>query len=120
MDADGSDRRQLPAEDAAQPAWSPDGSKIAFVDSQSGSLYVINADGTGLRRVVDLAGLMGGRGNLTMSPSWSPDGTSLAFASGSTATSTHIYLVNADGSGLEQLTEASVADPPCRALLPRP
>jgi streptogramin lyase len=108
MNADGTGPRQLGPKDAGQPSWSPDGTKIAFVKADTGSIYAINADGTGLRQVVDLAGLTGGRGNLTTSPTWSPDGTKLAFATGSEASSSHIDVVNADGSGLRQLTESTV------------
>ncbi len=88
--ADGSNVRPLGADmKGVSPAWSPDGSRLAFVSfadrngascpasncSPNGELYVVNADGTGLRR-------------LTLSraddehPTWSPDGTRIAFASG--------------------------------------
>jgi TolB protein len=113
MNADGTGLRQLGPDDVAQPSWSPDGTKIAFVKADTGSVYVIDADGTGPRQVVNLAGLTGGRGNLTTSPTWSPGGTKIAFGSGSDASSSHIYVVNADGSGLRRLTESAVyaADP---------
>jgi Tol biopolymer transport system component len=110
MNVDGTGLMQLGPDGVAQPNWSPDGTKIAFVNADSGSIDVINTDGTGLMQVVDLQGLTKGRGNLTMSPTWSPDGTKIAFASGTTATSTHVYIVNLDGSGLIQLTEGSVSD----------
>jgi dipeptidyl aminopeptidase/acylaminoacyl peptidase len=50
-----------------QPAWSPDGSKLAFVQAET--VYVANADGTGAQAI--------GAGSW---PSWSPDGTRLAVA----------------------------------------
>ena len=54
------------------PAWSPDGQQIAFVRSTgswqpSGSLWLMNADGTSPRRVADNVGF----------PTWFPDGKSL-------------------------------------------
>jgi Tol biopolymer transport system component len=55
------------------PAWSPDGSRIAFSRATTiggvESIYLVGAGGTGLRA-------LGPQGS---SPSWSPDGRSLAF-----------------------------------------
>jgi len=51
------------------PAWSPDGSRIAYVD-RAGRVTVMNADGSSPR---ELTGL------LSKSPTWSPDGTEGAF-----------------------------------------
>jgi len=63
--------------------------QIAFV-SRSGQLAVMNADGSDVRT------LTAGRGS---DPAWSPDGATLAFASDS-----GIYLMNADGTRVAQLT----------------
>ena len=109
MDADGSGVIELTAVDnpfwlySAEPVWSPDGSKIAFYDTD---IYVMNADGSGRR-------------NLTKSPAWdhrpawSPDGTKILFlsmhcqVSGNLVTcdNAQIYVMNADGSGVIQLTQ---------------
>jgi Tol biopolymer transport system component len=72
---DGTGRRKI-ADDGAQPAWSPDGSRIAFWrpdDPASASrLFVVGADGRGLRP-------LGGRRVFGGSPTWSPDGRRIAF-----------------------------------------
>jgi hypothetical protein len=70
---DGSDQRTVAA--GNQPAWSPDGRKIAFVvgpaGTQVGELAEMNADGSGMRRIdTDL-------GPNVSTPSWSPDGTQI-------------------------------------------
>jgi Tol biopolymer transport system component len=74
MDPDGSHQVCLldtPADDTG-PAWSPDGSQLAF-DSE-GDLYIADADGSDVRLL--LAGnATGGFG----SPDWSPDGKSIVF-----------------------------------------
>jgi Tol biopolymer transport system component len=55
MNADGSGQRNLTRNPAFDndPAWSPDGRRLAFVSNREGSyrVYVMNADGSGQRRV---------------------------------------------------------------------
>lgn len=78
------------------PAWSPDGTKIAFTRNVGAPVYeqvgIINADGTG-------EVLLPGRGQ---SPAWSPDGTRIAFERAG-----DIYSVSVDGSDEQQLTSES-------------
>lgn len=68
-----------PAEDA-QPAWSPDGAKIAFASNRDGNfeIYVMSADGSDVERLTDDPGNDGFR-------AWSPDGATIAFSSDRTA-----------------------------------
>ncbi len=68
-------------------AWSPDGSTIAF---ESFGIALINADGTGLRKLPVPAEAYG--------PVWSPDGSKLALAGRNLN-----YVIDADGTGLERL-----------------
>ena len=100
--------------DERYPTYSPDGTKIAFragADLIEGNgdeeIYVMNADGTG---VVQLTS----NGDFDSAPSWSPDGTQIAFerapaatldpASGVEPEEKDIYVMNADGSDVRQLT----------------
>jgi hypothetical protein len=89
------------ADMGADPAWSPDGKKIAFVslsgDDGYHALDVMNADGTGLKTIVP-------RDDGTINhPAWSPDGTRIAFSKCHSG-ACDIYLVALDGSGLKRLT----------------
>jgi Tol biopolymer transport system component len=67
--------------DNAQPphARSPDGERIVFVDQSVSDLYVINADGSGRRRLAK--GVPAPSGSWASFPAWSPDGKKLAFLS---------------------------------------
>ncbi len=61
----------------ASPAWSPDGCYIAFIAARGGDpadIYLMNADGSGMRPVTRQPGY-------DLFPAWSPDGRHLAFAS---------------------------------------
>jgi TolB protein len=96
---DAKDRRTLATGGVnAWPAYSPDGTRIAFCSSRDGTLalYVMAADGGDVRRVGRLDGMQ-------LRPCWSPDGARLAFTWNRGGTY-HICAVNPDGTGLVQLT----------------
>jgi len=94
---DGTGRTLLTA--GWDPAWSPDGSKIAFVSDREGDqgLYVMNPDGGAITRVSPRPASDAG-------PTWSPDGTALAFSSNRAGNRGEIYRINVDGSRLTRLT----------------
>ena len=85
-------------DDEDAPAWSADGTKIAFV--RGGDVWVMNSDGSG---AVNLTTALAG---VAASPSWSPDGARLAFSSTHSGTfGQNIYTMNsADGSDVTRVT----------------
>lgn len=100
-------RRRFPY-DAEDPAWSPDGKQIAFSNvgaSGRSEIYVMNADGTGERKLVGMGGDL-------FSPTWSPDGRRVAFMSNVNRQQGVYspYAVRTDGHGLTRLTDAVAAD----------
>lgn len=114
MNPDGSDVRNLTGTDnvfESAPAWSPDGSRIAFVactECTTPDIYVMNADGTGVTRLTDDAAL-------DDAPAWSPDGTQIVYHSDQQAGAERqedrdVYVVNADGTGKRRLTEGPALD----------
>jgi Tol biopolymer transport system component len=88
----------------SEPAWSPDGARIAFVSDRedNSEIYVVNTDGSG-------------QTNLTRNtaydnnPVWSPDGARIAFASHRDGND-EIYMMNADASGQTNLTRNTAHD----------
>jgi hypothetical protein len=81
-----------------RPAWSPDGTKIAFEslrDTATGEIYVMNADGNGVTRLTnDVVE--------DHSPAWSPDGTKIAVDRAD-----DIFVMNSDGTGAIDLTNSA-------------
>ena len=101
--------RGLAAGPVSDPAWSPDGRKLAFVRlsaSLGEPIYVVKADGSGLRNLTPKP--VGTHAD----PAWSPDGRKLAFVSDRDGNS-EVYVMNANGSGQRNLTRnpAFDADP---------
>ncbi|WP_124727569.1 DPP IV N-terminal domain-containing protein [Staphylospora marina] len=81
----------------ASPRWSPDGTRIAFSRSD-GQIYVIDV------KSKQLAQLTTTEENVVNSePDWSPEGDKIVFHSNRTGRS-HIFIMNADGSDVKQLT----------------
>ena len=88
---------------ATDPAFSPDGSRIAFVSLRDGNaeIYVMNADGTGATRLTTDPQPDG-------RPVFTPDGQAIVFHSARTAGKQQIWTMNVDGTGLTQLTRDSM------------
>jgi Tol biopolymer transport system component len=104
---DGAELRQLTFKPGLDnnPAWSPDGTRIAFSTNRDGNveIYVMNADGGNPVRLTTSPTAQ------DRSPAWSPDGTRIAFVS-DVGGGTHIYVMNADGTNQVRLTNNAGPD----------
>jgi Tol biopolymer transport system component len=93
MNSDGTGVRWLA--EGADPAWSPDGSRIAFSNR---GIEVINADGSGLGTLISYDVSQSGDSSF-VEPAWSPDGQSIAFVvQHGWWAAWQIYVINSDGS----------------------
>lgn len=93
-----------PADDQ-MPAWSPDGTRIAFVSSRddgAGDIFVMDSDGGNPVNVT-------GNGAWDVHPSWSPDGRRIGFQS-DRAGHFNIFSMDARGRNILQLTDHAAAD----------
>ncbi len=109
MKADGTGKQQLTTAQPAfqgQPAYSPDGGRIAYVCGNF-ELCVMNADGSGQGRLT--TGRWPETWEYVDHPTWSPDGREIAFASNAEG-KFHVYVINADGTGLHRLPGTSRND----------
>ncbi len=106
MDIEGKNVKELKA--GNNPIWSPDGKKIAFITKEdlSNSIWVMNADGTGLMDVSK------GRSGWYFTPAWSPDGKRLAATCCITKDNlvfwSDVFVLNADGTGNNNITNTKL------------
>ena len=122
MNPDGSEQTNLtdsPTSDR-NPAFSPDGDRIAF-NSTSGDcgdgifcerdIHVMNQDGTGETNLTQTPDI------IESDPAWSPNGSRIAFVVGTEQQeNASIWVMNADGSDRTQLTDGT----PATSSVPRP
>ncbi|MFZ6026127.1 MAG: hypothetical protein ACOYYS_00310 [Chloroflexota bacterium] len=98
----------IPLVAGSQPAWSPDGTQLAFVSWDQGTqkIFVIHVDGTGKTRLTDLPETA-----REQNPAWSPDGTQIAFEVHTTLPDeemmqrSDIYIEALTGGKLRRLTD---------------
>ncbi|MBM3934780.1 MAG: hypothetical protein FJ319_10855 [SAR202 cluster bacterium] len=114
-----------PEIDETRPVWSPDGTIIAFLGAASNGtdIYTMRPDGTDRKNLTNQPGSY-------LDLTWSPDGSKIAFASsrdiprddwtpvpGSSMQGppvdirpAELYVMNADGTGVQRLTNNDKAD----------
>jgi serine/threonine protein kinase len=113
MNSDGTAPRQITdmPEGACQPAWSPDGERLAFVAPCGGNqeiypgagIFIINADGSDL---FPLPSIPGG----DFDPDWSPDGKKIAFTSLRDFNRAQIYEFNLEENTTRSISANTVRD----------
>ena len=112
MNADGTNVRQLTSTeyDNFWASWSPDGTQIAFTSDRGrgAEIYLMDADGTNVRQLTST--------EYNFASAWSPDGTQIAFIGNLDYDATdydtydiaEIFVMNADGTNVRQLTSTGV------------
>jgi TolB protein len=100
MNADGSGLHALTSEQSTDyaPEWSPDGTRIVFLSKRPprdvATMYIMNADGTGIRMVAGDEACSSD----VFDPRWSPDGSRIAYICGIA-----LHVIEVDGSGVTSL-----------------
>lgn len=107
INIDGSGKTQLtnPQGNDSTPAWSPDGTTIAFATPDTNNdhitIGVMNADGSGFARLTEDSAFLDGN------PAWSPNGAQIVFTAGG---GDAVDIMNADGSGRQRLVTQTAGE----------
>jgi WD40-like Beta Propeller Repeat len=119
MNADGSGQRQLTSDRGVDPVFSPSGAQIAYGTT---GLAIANADGGASHLILTNQNTTSAAGRYFETngePTWAPSGRQIAFSRHTATTSfactpipdcikpvlaDHLYVINADGTGIRQLT----------------
>ena len=82
-----------------QPAWSPDGTRIAFRSDRTDDveIFVMDVNGENVEQLTDSPGE-------DWTPTWSPDGSLLAFASNRNG-NWDLFVMRPDGTEVRQITD---------------
>jgi Tol biopolymer transport system component len=120
MDSDGTNQTNLtntPDTNEGQPAWSPDGARIAFTgpgdlnEDRSGGLgdiYIMDADGTNRTNLTNTPD------DLEYQPSWAPSGEQLTFvremAGQIISEQPDIFVIDANGENANNLTQTDESE----------
>lgn len=105
MEKDGSNQRPLiessPSENMA--VWSPDSKKIAFTSYASGKseIYIVDLANKSTMKLTNSS-------QFASFPAWSSSGQKIAFQSSVGGGRSQVFVINSDGTNLEQITKHSV------------
>ncbi len=98
---------QSPGGTTQSPAWSADGTKLAYSSSRSGDtqIYISDANGAGAKAVTSFRGP-------NVSPTWNPKtGVQIAWVGGRTGLP-QIYIADTDGGNVQRMTDGGYATSP--------